>query len=62
MEALRIELEGTNIGTSVFCPGGVSTDNLPPRFASAGARTRRQAAANLLLWRGPDEPAEAGER
>src|SRR6202167_3728314 len=30
MEALRIELEGTNIGTSVFCPGGVSTDNLPP--------------------------------
>jgi NADP-dependent 3-hydroxy acid dehydrogenase YdfG len=30
MEALRVELEGTNIGTSVFCPGGVSTDNLPP--------------------------------
>jgi NAD(P)-dependent dehydrogenase (short-subunit alcohol dehydrogenase family) len=27
MEALRIELEGTNIGTSVFCPGGVLTDN-----------------------------------
>jgi len=27
MEALRIELEGTNIGTSVFCPGGVMTDN-----------------------------------
>jgi len=27
MEALRIELEGTNIGTSVFCPGGVDTDN-----------------------------------
>jgi NAD(P)-dependent dehydrogenase (short-subunit alcohol dehydrogenase family) len=25
MEALRIELEGTNIGTSAFCPGGVST-------------------------------------
>ena len=30
MEALRIELEGTNIGTSAFCPGGVSTDNQPP--------------------------------
>src|SRR6202167_5186354 len=30
MEALRIELEGTNIGTSAFCPGGVSTDNRPP--------------------------------
>jgi NAD(P)-dependent dehydrogenase (short-subunit alcohol dehydrogenase family) len=27
MEALRIELEGTNIGTSVFCPGAVATDN-----------------------------------
>jgi NAD(P)-dependent dehydrogenase (short-subunit alcohol dehydrogenase family) len=27
MEALRIELESTNIGTSVFCPGGVATDN-----------------------------------
>ena len=30
MEALRIELEGTNIGTSAFCPGGVSTDNRRP--------------------------------
>ncbi len=27
MEALRVELESTNIGTSVFCPGGVNTDN-----------------------------------
>jgi NAD(P)-dependent dehydrogenase (short-subunit alcohol dehydrogenase family) len=27
MEALRIELEGTNVGTSVFCPGAVATDN-----------------------------------
>ncbi len=27
MEALRIELEGTNIGSSVFCPGAVATDN-----------------------------------
>ena len=27
MEALRVELESTNVGTSVFCPGGVSTDN-----------------------------------
>ena len=27
MEALRVELESTNIGTSVFCPGGVLTDN-----------------------------------
>lgn len=28
MEALRVELAGTNIGTSVYSPGGVSTDNL----------------------------------
>jgi NAD(P)-dependent dehydrogenase (short-subunit alcohol dehydrogenase family) len=28
MEALRIELDHTNIGTSAYCPGGVSTDNL----------------------------------
>ena len=27
MEALRVELESTNIGTSVFCPGLVNTDN-----------------------------------
>jgi NAD(P)-dependent dehydrogenase (short-subunit alcohol dehydrogenase family) len=27
MEALRIELDHTNIGTSAYCPGGVSTDN-----------------------------------
>ena len=27
MEALRVELESTNVGTSVFCPGGVNTDN-----------------------------------
>jgi NAD(P)-dependent dehydrogenase (short-subunit alcohol dehydrogenase family) len=27
MEALRVELESTHIGTSVFCPGGVNTDN-----------------------------------
>ncbi len=27
IEALRIELEGTTVGTSAFCPGGVNTDN-----------------------------------
>jgi NAD(P)-dependent dehydrogenase (short-subunit alcohol dehydrogenase family) len=27
MEALRIELEGTTVGTSAYCPGGVNTDN-----------------------------------
>jgi NADP-dependent 3-hydroxy acid dehydrogenase YdfG len=27
MEALRVELEGTTVGTSAFVPGGVNTDN-----------------------------------
>ncbi|MEN9704755.1 MAG: hypothetical protein RLZZ393_634 [Pseudomonadota bacterium] len=47
MEALRVELMGTNIGTSVFCPGGVSTDNI----GSA------EGTAVLMM-----DPLEAGER
>ena len=47
MEALRVELMGTNIGTSVFCPGGVSTDNI----GSA------EGTASLMM-----DPLEAGER
>ncbi|MEY4761303.1 MAG: hypothetical protein RLZZ200_1159 [Pseudomonadota bacterium] len=47
MEALRVELMGTNIGTSVFCPGGVSTDNI----GSA------EGSASLMM-----DPLEAGER
>lgn len=58
MEALRIELEGTNIGTSVFCPGGVNTDNLPPgtRPPPADGRQRGNFGAALM------DPLEAGER
>jgi NADP-dependent 3-hydroxy acid dehydrogenase YdfG len=61
MEALRVELETTNVGTSVFCPGGVNTDNyvgtgeenptrknVPPQFASFG---------KVMM-----DPLEAGER
>jgi NAD(P)-dependent dehydrogenase (short-subunit alcohol dehydrogenase family) len=47
MEALRIELAGTNIGTSVYTPGGVSTDNL------------LSAEGNAALMM---DPLEAGER
>jgi NAD(P)-dependent dehydrogenase (short-subunit alcohol dehydrogenase family) len=62
MEALRIELEGTNIGTSAFCPGGVSTDNRPP-----GSRPpppplpdgRQRPPFNPLATM---SPLEAGER
>jgi NAD(P)-dependent dehydrogenase (short-subunit alcohol dehydrogenase family) len=47
MEALRVELMGTNIGTSVFTPGGVSTDNIGSAEGSA-----------VLMM----DPLEAGER
>ncbi len=61
MEALRIELEGTNIGTSVFCPGGVSTDNLPPGSRPPppplpDGRPRPIFGVGLM------NPLEAGER
>ncbi|HEY4214293.1 MAG TPA: SDR family oxidoreductase [Steroidobacteraceae bacterium] len=58
MEALRIELEGTNIGTSAFCPGGVNTDNLPPgsRPPLPDGRQRPSFGATLM------DPLEAGER
>jgi NAD(P)-dependent dehydrogenase (short-subunit alcohol dehydrogenase family) len=47
MEALRVELSGSNIGTSVYSPGGVSTDNL---LSAEGG-----SAAMM-------DPLEAGER
>lgn len=47
MEALRVELAGSSIGTSVYSPGGVSTDNM---LSDAG-----QSA--LMM-----DPLEAGER
>ena len=50
MEALRVELAGTNVGTSVYCPGGVSTDNIVSADAAAGT-------AALMM-----DPLEAGER
>ena len=51
MEALRVELESTTVGTSVFCPGLVNTANDPGRPAGAGG----------MLAAGMD-PLEAGER
>jgi NAD(P)-dependent dehydrogenase (short-subunit alcohol dehydrogenase family) len=46
MEALRVELMGTNIGTSVYSPGGVSTDHEP------------DDPARVQMM----DPVEAGER
>ena len=57
MEALRVELEGTNIGTSAFCPGGVITDNRPEGHKKPpppGAPPRRPS---VMM-----DPLEAGER
>jgi NAD(P)-dependent dehydrogenase (short-subunit alcohol dehydrogenase family) len=58
MEALRVELEGTNVGTSAFCPGATTTDNY---FASGEANPLRkpgQRGASPV----PMDPLEAGER
>jgi NADP-dependent 3-hydroxy acid dehydrogenase YdfG len=67
MEALRVELEGTTVGTSAFVPGGVNTDNYfltgeenPYRAAQAA---KRGVPANQP--RNPPsgmDPLEAGER
>jgi NAD(P)-dependent dehydrogenase (short-subunit alcohol dehydrogenase family) len=69
IEALRVELEGTTVGTSAFCPGGVNTDNYlgtgetNPYLAQRAAA--RPAGAAPRPNRGPPpgmEPLEAGER
>jgi NAD(P)-dependent dehydrogenase (short-subunit alcohol dehydrogenase family) len=58
MEALRIELEGTNIGTSAFCPGGVNTDNLPEGARPPLTDGRQRSSFGRALM----DPLEAGER
>jgi NAD(P)-dependent dehydrogenase (short-subunit alcohol dehydrogenase family) len=72
MEALRVELEGTTVGTSAFCPGGVNTDNYqdtgqinPYRAQQAAARAAANPNAPPRPNRGPPpgmDPIEAGER
>jgi NAD(P)-dependent dehydrogenase (short-subunit alcohol dehydrogenase family) len=70
IEALRIELEGTTVGTSAFVPGGVQTDNYlgtgeenpyrKEQLAKMPAEIRRRFAGN-----GPSplmDPLEAGKR
>jgi len=56
MEALRVELESTTVGTSVFCPGGVNTDNY---FASGQENPFRKGPrfGGMSM-----DPLEAGER
>ncbi len=73
MEALRVELEGTTVGTSAFVPGGVNTDNYqdtgeanPYRAKQAAARAAANPNAPVRPARvGPPpgmDPIEAGER
>jgi NADP-dependent 3-hydroxy acid dehydrogenase YdfG len=67
MEALRIELESTSVGTSVYCPGPVDTDNYPmgeenpfraaQRAKFANGQPPRPRVAPVSM-----EPLEAGER
>ena len=63
MEALRVELESTHIGTSVFCPGLVTTDN----YIGTGEENPYHAPGrpNMPMPPGPPpgmDPLEAGER
>jgi NAD(P)-dependent dehydrogenase (short-subunit alcohol dehydrogenase family) len=57
MEALRVELEGTNIGTSAFCPGGTNTDN----YAASGQPNPARPNGARRFGNSMD-PLEAGER
>ena len=57
MEALRVELESTNIGTSVFCPGGVNTDNY---FGTGEENPFRKMPARFGMY--SMSPLEAGQR
>ncbi len=75
MEALRAELDGTNIGVSVFCPGlvnthiGQSNRNRPANLADTGfkfdPRMMAQMQAAMKQMKGPPpgmDPLEAGRR
>jgi NADP-dependent 3-hydroxy acid dehydrogenase YdfG len=62
MEALRVELETTNIGTSVFCPGGVQTDNYVGTGEENPFWAARRPPAAQRFPSSSMTPLEAGER
>jgi NADP-dependent 3-hydroxy acid dehydrogenase YdfG len=62
MEALRVELETTNIGTSVFCPGGVQTDNYVGTGEENPFWAARRPSAAQRFPSSSMTPLEAGER
>jgi NADP-dependent 3-hydroxy acid dehydrogenase YdfG len=66
IEALRVELEGTTVGTSAFVPGGVNTDNYIGTGEENPFRAGQQRPPGApALPPGPPpgmDPLEAGER
>jgi NADP-dependent 3-hydroxy acid dehydrogenase YdfG len=61
MEALRVELESTTVGTSVFCPGLVTTDN----YIGSGEENPYHPKGAPPRFPGPPpgmDPLEAGQR
>ncbi|MGH8228721.1 MAG: SDR family oxidoreductase [Steroidobacteraceae bacterium] len=70
MEALRVELEDSTVGTSAFCPGGVDTNNYidtgepnPWLVEQRKLHPLPKAFRNRFKGRPPGmDPLEAGER
>jgi len=65
IEALRVELEGTTVGTSAFVPGGVNTDNYLGTGEENPFRAANPPPGNFPRRNGPPpgmDPLEAGER
>lgn len=65
IEALRVELEGTTVGTSAFCPGGVNTDNYLGSGEDNPFRKAHPPPAAFRRFSGTPpgmDPLEAGER
>ncbi|MEP7244293.1 MAG: SDR family NAD(P)-dependent oxidoreductase [Gammaproteobacteria bacterium] len=65
IEALRVELEGTTVGTSAFVPGGVNTDNYIGTGEENPYRAANPPPAGVPRRAGPPagmDPLEAGER
>ncbi len=68
MESLRAELEGTNIGVTVFCPGiihtniGSSARNRPAKLADAGKPDPNRVVPKRTGPSPAMDPLEAGQR
>jgi NAD(P)-dependent dehydrogenase (short-subunit alcohol dehydrogenase family) len=65
IEALRVELEGTTVGTSAFIPGGVNTDNYIGTGEENPFRKANPVPNGIPRPPGPPpgmDPLEAGER